>query len=184
MAQTKCISGNVYKLNGAMTIAQAGAIPSTDATKQDLSIAELTTNNNLKAQYGSKVVRAVSAVSSGNLGTIMPIAGGTFAYLNRSQFISQVAGRYINGVATTLFQSPSTKISQRPDNRLGAVHTAFLTVLTWTANPGGLPTYTKTISSQAPNFGTDHALSVPAEFAYRTGKPTVVQADYIVPYSV
>lgn len=181
MSQTKCINANVTKANGAMTIAQAGAVSTSDVTKQDFSLSELNTIN--KSAYGTHVYLGNTTGSSGNLGTFRPLTASDFGYQAKNKYIIPQVSAYIAGVASTLLISPSNKISPRAFNKLGAVHTAYLTVMTWTGGNDGLPTYTKTVSSQTPSFGTDNAAKDITDFTFRTGKPLPVTQAYITPNS-
>jgi hypothetical protein len=181
MAQTRCISANGIKNTGSATIAAAGNIPTSDTKLQDFSLSELNTVN--KSVYGSHVYQAVSAVSSGNLGTIAPVTGSPFAHFSKTQFIMQVAGRYLNNAATTFFQSPSNKMQQRAWNKVKTTKTVYLTALSWTGGNDGLPTYAMTKSANTLNYGDDHETTTIGEFTIRTGAPTPTSFDYTTPYS-
>ena len=180
MAQTKCINANLVKANGAMTIAQGGNIPSSNLI-QDFSLAEINSVN--KSVYGSHVTLGSSVASSGNLGTAKIIAAAKFSYQAPGKYIIPQVSTFIAGIASTLLVSPSSKISNRPNNKLGAVHTAHMTALSWTAGISA-PVYTPTISSQAPSFGADREATTIGQFCYMTGKKLPVQADYTTPNSI
>lgn len=171
MASTKCINANAQLLNHA-TIAQAGAVATGGLTG---SVA-LSTLKKMSAE-NPKVYKAVSAASSGNIGTGLAYGSGTFASFQKNQYVMMVAGRHISGVSTTRFMSPVSRINVRADNRTTTVHTSYLTGFSWS---GATFTFTKTASN--PSYGTDNGL-LNAQIVYRTGKPLPVQANLTVPYS-
>lgn len=184
MTQTTCISANITKTNGAMTIAAAGNIPSTDTTKQDFSLEEM--NRPVRIGYGSKVFEAVSATSSGNVGTMKALSGSVFSYQEKDKYIIPQVSAYVGGVASTLLRSPSSKVPNRSNNKIVAVHTGYLTGIAFTFGQDGIPLFTPTTTASNPDFGVDHDNLAPvtaAEFAYRDGSPSVIQDDYILPYS-
>ena len=181
MAQTKCISANATKNNGAATIAQAGNVPSSNGLTNDLSMAELKSVN--QSKYGSAVYKAVSAASSGNVGTGLSYSAGTFSSFQKNQYIMMVAGTHISGAATDRFKSPANRVNNRPFNLIKTTHTVYVTAMTWTGGRDGGPTYSFTKTASAPDFGVDHETTTLGEFVYRTGKPLPTQADYPTPYS-
>ncbi len=178
MATTKCINANAQKLSGdAATIAAAGNVSGKNSNKSLISL------NVGSEQYGSSVKLAVSANSSGNLGTIKPYGAGVFQSLEKGQYIMMVAGTKISQVATNQFRGGANWMRQRPFNKIQVTHTGFLTALTWSSNRDGQPTYTLTQSAQAPDFGVDKETTTLGQLAYRTGKPIPVQGDYSTPTS-
>lgn len=182
MAQTKCITANVIKNTGSSTIVNAGNVP-TNSLVQDFSLIELNTKNT--SVYGTKVVQAVSAASSGNLGTLKCLSGSVFSYQEKGKYLIPLVSTTIAGVASTLFQNTANKITQKPNNALVSMHTAYLTAFGWTGGfAGNSAHFAATVSAQAPNFGSDHEITTLGAFAYRTGKPAVVQDTYDTPYSV
>ncbi len=174
MATTKCISGNIQKLKGnAATIAQAGTVGSTENT--GLSLITLAHNNR---EVGSVVFQAVSAASSGNLGTIRPYTAGTFGYMARGEYVGKVIGKKISGVANLINVSGANYVSKKTFNSIQTTHTGFLTALTWSSNRDGQPTYSLTQSAQAPDFNADKEITTLGNLVYRTGKPLPTQAAY------
>lgn len=178
MATTTCISGNVQKLSGdAATIAAAGNVSGKNSNKSLIAL------NTGPEMYGSTVKEAVSAASSGNLGTIRPYNAGVFQSFEKGQYIMKIAGNKISQVATTLFKGGANWMRQRPFNKIQVTHTGFLTELSWSSNRDGQPTYTLTQSAQAPDFGADHETTTLGSLVYRTGKPIPVQDSYDTPTS-
>lgn len=173
MAVTTCVSANAVKRNGnAATMVNVGT-PG-DPVNSNITLRTLAVN-------GPKIThvqRAVSAASSGNLGTIRPYTAGTFAYMQRNQYIMQLSGKYISGVATNIFLGGSNKVNQRAWNKQTTQHTSYLYSLTWTASRNGQPVYTKTVNNQTDTFGADEATLDIGELVYRSGKPLPIQADY------
>lgn len=177
MAITTCISGNSVKTRGnAATIVQAGTPGSTE--NSNLSLRTLSQN-----KLYNHVYAAVSANSSGNLGTIKPYSAGSFAYQARGQYIMKMSGKYISGVATNIMLGGANFVNQRPFNKQTTQRTSFLYSMTWTASRNGQPVYTSTTNNHTLDLLTDDATLDIAEFAYRTGKPLPTQADYQTKYS-
>jgi hypothetical protein len=179
MATTKCISANAQKFSGnTATIVQGGAVPTTT----EINSVTIRSLSNRKLE--NHVYQAVSANSSGNLGTIKAYPAGTFGYqADNTKFIMKVAGKYISGVATDIFLGGAKHINMRPFNKIQTTHTSFLTLATWSSNRDGQPTYTLTKSDQTPDFLADDACVDVGELTYRTGKPLPVQDSYQVKYS-
>lgn len=176
MATTKCINANPTKNNGAATLAQGGNVTSS------INNLSLITLGHKKQEVGSYVVRAVSAASSGNLGTIKPYSAGVFSSFEKGSYIMKIAGTKISQVANTTMASGANYIKIRPFNKIQTTHTGFLTTFSWNSTRDGQPVYTLTQSAQAPDFLADHATTL-SELTYRTGKPLPTQADYDVSYS-
>ena len=171
MPQTKCISGNATKNNGAV-IAQVGNV-ATNGLTNDVSMAELKSVN--QSKYGSAVYKAVSAASSGNIGTALAYSSGPFSSFNKNQYIMMIAGTHIAGAATTRFRSPSNQMAQRTYNKTGRtnVHTVYLTAFSFSGN---VPTYT--VTARAPDFREDTETTTLGSLIYRTGKPLPTTTDY------
>jgi len=178
MATTKCISGNVQK-NNAATIAQGGNVGNT-AVNNSITLRTLAHKNQ---QVGSYVYQAVSAASSGNLGTIKPYTAGVFSSFEKGQYIMKIGGNKISQVATTTMKGGANYIKNRPFNKMQVTHTGFLTTFQWNSSRDGQPVYTLTQSAQAPDFGVDKETTTLGQLAYRTGKPLPVQGDYTTPNS-
>lgn len=177
MAVTKCISGNTTKNTGNATIAQAGAIP-TGGKNSDLSLINLTKRN----KEATRVIVAVSAAQSGNLGTIKPYVAGTFSYFDKRSFIMKVAGLSISGVSTNTLKG-GNYVKQKSKNSIQTTHTGFLSGISWTANNDGQPTYTLTQAARNPDFRADDEVTTLGNLCYRTGKPLPVNGAYTTPYS-
>lgn len=177
MAVTTCIAG--AKNNNLSVIAQAGAVTDTQHTS---SVTMNTLTLPVKI-VGSKVYEAVSAASSGNLGTIRPYTAGVFSSFEKGQYIMKVGGNKISQVATTLLRSTANLIPHTSINFIKTTHTGFLTALAWSSNRDGDVTYTLTQSAQVPDFGTDDEVTTLGNLVYRTGKPLPVQAAYSTPNS-
>jgi hypothetical protein len=178
MATTKCINANAQKTKGnTSTIVMAGAVTDT-AHINNLTVRTLSQNN-----LFNTVKEAVSANSSGNLGTIRPLNAGTFGYFARNKYVIRMVSSSISGVATTVLLGGTNKVQARNWNKIQTYRTSFLSALTWTANADGQPTYSATTTTSSLDFLADNATLNVGEFVYRTGKPLPLQADYQTPYS-
>lgn len=178
MGITTCISGNsVKKYGNSATIVNAGNVTSTPENSS-LTLTRLSQN-----KLSPFVRVAVSANSSGNLGTIKPYSAGSFAYQARGKYIMKIVGKEISGVASNVMLGGAAQIANRPWNKQTVQRTSFLYSLTWTASRNGQPVYTSTVNNRTNDFGADHATYDLGEFTFRTGKPLPSQNDYTTSYS-
>ena len=182
MATTTCISANPVKKRGnTATIVQANSA-STNTKLTNVAVSTLARNNKTIRTY-----QAVSAVDSGHLGTIRPYTAGTFGYFARGQYIGPIIGRYVSGVASTIFMGGANRVNQRPRNPIRTRKTAFLYSMTWTANRAGQPTYSTTVNTQNLDFNADYGYvntTGVGIFVERTGKPVPVHGTYPQVYSM
>ncbi len=172
MAVTTCIAGG--KNNNLSIIAQAGAVANTQHTA---NVSMNTLNLPVKS-VGSHVTQAVSAASSGNLGTIKPYSAGVFSSFEKNQYIMKIGGRKISQVPTTIMQSGANYMRQVPVNYIRTTHTGFLTGLAWASTRDGDVVYTLTQSAQALDFREDKEVTTLGNLVYKIDKPVPVQEAY------
>lgn len=133
-------------------------------------------------RYGAKLLKAVSPTSSGNIGTFLPITGGTFNYQpGKGQgWLIRGYSSSINGGTIT---SSALKFGSRVDvytkNPLSLTTTRRYHITSWNAVTGRA---TKGVNAGAvSSFGTDHSIgtdAVPGRLAYLQGAITVKQDTY------
>ena len=178
MATQKAITANPFRHNGA-TVLGGGNIDGVNVTN-DLTLA---TNAFVRK---SKVVRAVSPDESGNLGTLRPLSGGTFA--------GQVAGSYImrrvtttlaGSVANTVLKSGASDYGNRPYANAGIQEILDITsvdmytgVATFGGNRGSGVPYIKPDDGSEVNFEAFPTDAVPGSLAYMVTGILPTQADY------
>ncbi len=176
MAVTTCKVGATQ--NNHSTIVQGGN--TTDSHTNSVTMNTLTLPVKV---VGTRVYEAVSAASSGNLGTIRPYNAGIFSSFEKGQYIMRVGGNKISQVATTILRNTGNVIPHKSQNFIKTTHTGFLSQLAWNSSRDGDVVYTLTQSAQAPDFGDDHEVTTMGALVYKTSKPVPVQATYTTPTS-
>lgn len=172
MATTKVISANSIKSNTG-TVAGAGTQPST-STISELDIGDM----NKGATELNKVKMAVSTPSSGNLGTLKVISGGTFQNLTAGNYVYPVICDTIAGQANTAHATPASNQISRPIAFTEG--TRRINITSWNAVTGAA-TYGGN-RGDAVSFGTDDAANptraIPGELVIAIGGATPSQLNY------
>lgn len=176
MATTKAITANAYKNNGGTVLGAGNVNTSTNPITKVVSVKD----NAIFDGYGTKVIKAVSPNSSGNLGTVACFTNGTFNYQNQARtFLIKGYCSTINGTANdSLKFSASDKGFRRPIHFLE--RSRRLDEDSWDYETGDV---TKGGQEGAlVSYSADHAArptdSVPGELTYKTGKLAPINDDY------
>jgi hypothetical protein len=166
------ISGNRYKNNGGTLLNGGNHTEGLVITKSPKDIAR-------NLGYGGKIVLAVSAATSGHLGTYKPYSAGTFAYVQQPDtWIAIRTGTKISGVTTSRLQSGATDVSLfRAIPKTESCRRLNITSWSYTthaATKGGS-------AGDLSSFGQDHAArptnAIPGELVFFVGN-SAVQYDY------
>lgn len=176
MTQTTVRSGAV-KNNGG-TILNAGN--STATTTNNLTIR----NSVYRSVMGSHPFLAVSAESSGNLGTRKINTSGVFGKLTEGQYNVRLLGTTIAGVSTSVLKSGASDWGvRRPIHKLESARRLHITSWNYAT---GAATYGGSRGASV-SFGNDNAarpsLSVPGKLTFFTGKPVPAATAYASKYS-
>jgi hypothetical protein len=108
----KAISANPYKYAGGAAL-NAGAVQ-TGGFKPNLTYnLTLATDAFYSGRISGRVLLAVSAISSGNIGTTMPIAGGSFGKMEKGSYVGMVIGTRIARTSNTVLQSTAASFFRK-----------------------------------------------------------------------
>lgn len=172
MATTYVVADTGAKNNHA-NIINAGTQP-TGSDSANLTLS----NAGKGASTVNKVTQAVTTASSGNLGTLKVISGGTFQNYTEGDYIYPLIAGTIAGSANTVLDKPNSQQINRPiafteSNRR-------INITSWNAVTGAA-TYGGN-RGDAIDFGTDDAArptrAVPGELAFLIGGATPSQLNY------
>jgi len=192
------VSGNAYKNNGG-TVRKAGNI----ATDNPITKAMTLRENLTRKSINTKNALASSPTSSGNLGTVQPLSGGTFGYDPPSNVSSSTAVTVIaRRVSTTLSGAANTTLQSGASDKgiRQAVHAytgnRLLGITSWNAVTGAATKSTTrdglllqasgidgTLGRGADDTIAKSTFAIPGELVWiETGK-TPTQKDYAAKYS-
>lgn len=178
MSTMQPISGSAKKNNGG-TILHAGNV---GTIVNNLSLAE----NAVDYQYGSKVVKAVEVDSSGNLGTVQPLSGHTFAAKNDGFVVRGLTDQNIYGASRTI--SPASDVGlRRPIHRWQGYQR--LDITSWDAETGAasfganngntiLPSGIDDTTGAGADDAANPTDAIPGELVYMTKGVLPTQDDY------
>jgi hypothetical protein len=160
---------NTSTKNNIGTIRHGGVIGSTLFTSHALGDNGKAYTSGVKMTNGSGLAKALEA--------------GTFAYMAAANYVIRKVTSTLSGVANSVLLSGASDYGQRNAiHKSESARTTFLSALSWSANPGGLPTYTFTKSDQFTGFGNDDAarpsLAVPGELIILPGGKTPDMVNY------
>ena len=178
MATTKAVAGSTQKNNGS-TILNGGT--TSNPANNILTFAQNTVTPKPKG-----VVQAVSALESGNLGTLKAVSGGNFSHQTAGEYTGMIIGTKIAGVTNNVLKSPASDKGSRKALHYGrgnnrydvTTYNYFTGAATKGGNAGVAFTYWDPVAGTAIAVEPKPTSSIPGELTYMVNGVTPTQDDY------